>query len=967
MKSFFKKFKNIALAFLGFAFIGALSVAALPNENTHLVNAASETTVTYNQNTASFECYVNGGSVGTIIESIVYVTSGNATIYLREQDGDTIFETNISDVVFSPPPEVSGQEYTGSMDGICINDGSLISRFYIDGVPLTIEQDGGGTNYLENVQWSFVGTSSPQESYHTGTYSEGNDYCELQTLINTATYNIDNQTLELECSPSVVTGNMPEGMSEEKIIFTYIECTGELDNASGTWTFSGMCTRCGDSPETFIVSARKVNEINSGSGQSDYADGWNLVDNDADTKILFYYNTSIQELSHPINAYIYTNDVVVLEFTEMSNGYVPGPLVFTDAGIPENTFVLTGWNSELAEIFDIQQGEQFSIYLDEISYQELQEEYEISSNEKEGFYCEDNNLVYYLDSETLADIEITKIVYHREGQRDELVITVNLYYESGDLMATQTLQINDFNDDDVIPGMITLTGTISGTNAQYAGLSQVNFTVEGIPFVYIKDGWSYDDADGRIIYTNPDNIEWVYSINQASLYTDCLVLSYNYDSSSEPIIITKYGDGYDDSSGTYTGEANIYSADSPTRVTLNLNNIDFEQHDEPYNQSQTDYEPGWNYDSTESTLVYYDESNLETYFSDSLSIDYFVFYTSDAADEQYVQIVYTTPAGSQLPEISLTYASYRENNNDYIISGRYLESADNIVQLTISSNNWYTREITKYNYEVIFDGNGFTSGTMEPDTFTSKEYSLDYELPECDFEKEGCTFTGWALTESGMIKFKPGQTRNITNGTTTFYAIWTENLTITFDANGGTGYMEPIEVSAGEEREVPYCDFVREGYDFLYWAVNSPDSSETVSPGDQVPVNQSYVLYAVWESNTPVEGHWDMENGSLVWIEDKTYYPEFTYAKIIENPKPSQRMCIAETTINSETKTLSIGDPKISETQDGTIIYGYCYDVQTNVEIIILGTVDVVPYETDEPGWNYKDGALYWWSSTQCY
>ena len=165
-------------------------------------------------------------------------------------------------------------------------------------------------------------------------------------------------------------------------------------------------------------------------------------------------------------------------------------------------------------------------------------------------------------------------------------------------------------------------------------------------------------------------------------------------------------------------------------------------------------------------------------------------------------------------------------------------------------------------YIVIFNGNGATSGSMSDDSFTTTleeyQYSFPYELPECGYSRDGYVFAGWGLTETALLKWQPGETRDIQPGETTFFAIWAEQFTITFEANGGSGYMEPVTVASGDRPTVPGCDFTCEGYSFVCWAVNSPSSSMTVNPGDTVTVNQDYVLYAVWEPNGPVqhEGMW---------------------------------------------------------------------------------------------------------------
>ncbi len=200
--------------------------------------------------------------------------------------------------------------------------------------------------------------------------------------------------------------------------------------------------------------------------------------------------------------------------------------------------------------------------------------------------------------------------------------------------------------------------------------------------------------------------------------------------------------------------------------------------------------------------------------------------------------------------------SYDDELQRYYITGTTgdFDGIDETASITLCTSN--LNEVYNYHYVVHFDGNGATSGRMSDDPFTSQDYSVDYELPECSFERENYTFFAWSLSEDGMITIKPHETRNITYSEegVIFYAIW--GRTITFDSNGGNGYMEPIVVKEGYN-EVPSCDFTRDGYAFKCWAVGSPTGIE-INAGSRVNVDANYVLYAVWEQSGPVqhEGMW---------------------------------------------------------------------------------------------------------------
>ena len=77
-----------------------------------------------------------------------------------------------------------------------------------------------------------------------------------------------------------------------------------------------------------------------------------------------------------------------------------------------------------------------------------------------------------------------------------------------------------------------------------------------------------------------------------------------------------------------------------------------------------------------------------------------------------------------------------------------------------------------------------------------------------------------------------------------------ESITISFDANGGSGYMEPMAVTAGEAFELPECGFEPpEGMVFSSWSLGRA--------GSKVSVPTDTTLRAWWKKDTSVGGNTD--------------------------------------------------------------------------------------------------------------
>ncbi len=79
------------------------------------------------------------------------------------------------------------------------------------------------------------------------------------------------------------------------------------------------------------------------------------------------------------------------------------------------------------------------------------------------------------------------------------------------------------------------------------------------------------------------------------------------------------------------------------------------------------------------------------------------------------------------------------------------------------------------------------------------------------------------------------------------------NVSISFDANGGEGTMSPI--SSISNVTLPENEFTREGYGFHGWNTEADDSGTTYYPGDKIEISEmagkNITLYARWYETSP--------------------------------------------------------------------------------------------------------------------
>ena len=69
---------------------------------------------------------------------------------------------------------------------------------------------------------------------------------------------------------------------------------------------------------------------------------------------------------------------------------------------------------------------------------------------------------------------------------------------------------------------------------------------------------------------------------------------------------------------------------------------------------------------------------------------------------------------------------------------------------------------------------------------------------------------------------------------------------ITFDSNGGEGYMLSITIDHTEQLNIPGNKFTRHGYDFICWSTKKDGTGVNFEEGDKYAICSSMTLYAQW-------------------------------------------------------------------------------------------------------------------------
>ncbi len=107
------------------------------------------------------------------------------------------------------------------------------------------------------------------------------------------------------------------------------------------------------------------------------------------------------------------------------------------------------------------------------------------------------------------------------------------------------------------------------------------------------------------------------------------------------------------------------------------------------------------------------------------------------------------------------------------------------------------------------------------------------------------------------------------------------HYTIHFDANGGEGHMEDIEVASGTSYNLPNNVFVKADSEFRYWNTKADGSGDSFSNLGQVPgMNDKEILtlYAIWSGDLGIVTF--DTNGGSVEPTSKTVYNGEVYGEL---------------------------------------------------------------------------------------
>ncbi len=150
-------------------------------------------------------------------------------------------------------------------------------------------------------------------------------------------------------------------------------------------------------------------------------------------------------------------------------------------------------------------------------------------------------------------------------------------------------------------------------------------------------------------------------------------------------------------------------------------------------------------------------------------------------------------------------------------------------------------------YKVSYNANGGSGAPSSQTKYYGKSLTLSSTKPT----RSGYTFVGWGTSASDTSwTYKAGGTYS-GNSAITLYALWKKTITLTYDANGGSGAPTSQSytvwnATTNHKFTLSSTKPTRTGYTFLGWSTSSTATSASYSAGGSITLSASTTLYAVW-------------------------------------------------------------------------------------------------------------------------
>ena len=159
----------------------------------------------------------------------------------------------------------------------------------------------------------------------------------------------------------------------------------------------------------------------------------------------------------------------------------------------------------------------------------------------------------------------------------------------------------------------------------------------------------------------------------------------------------------------------------------------------------------------------------------------------------------------------------------------------------------YASWIEKNIYTISYDANGGVGAPQMTQAHEDETITLSNITPS----RKNYTFIGWSTSSNATTaSYYPSDEFTMGNEVVTLYAIWKNNPSLSYSANGGTftNAPSPLYPCIGEAIKITSFIPKKDGYLFVGWSITSDASSATYKTNDSYTMGDSNtILYAIWK------------------------------------------------------------------------------------------------------------------------
>ena len=217
----------------------------------------------------------------------------------------------------------------------------------------------------------------------------------------------------------------------------------------------------------------------------------------------------------------------------------------------------------------------------------------------------------------------------------------------------------------------------------------------------------------------------------------------------------------------------------------------------------------------------------------------------------------TGAPSSQTGSTSYTISSTKPTRSGYTFLGWSKSSSATSASYSAGGSITLTANTTLY---AVWSKNPYTvtlySGTDKATSKTiSTTGSLTFVAPT---SVSGWTTLGWRKDTTASTATYSSTGSTTVSANSTFYAVYSKPLSVTFNANGGSGAPSSQSVTRYYNSYGNYSTAsltlsstkpTRSGYTFLGWSTSSSATSASYSAGGNITLTANTTLYAVWSEN----------------------------------------------------------------------------------------------------------------------